>query len=192
MDDSARKLTEEEGKLALRIARLSLEAGVLEEPLPDAEVLGVPPTGVFRQRRAAFVTLMKNNCLRGCIGHVLPIEELWRSIRNNAVAAALHDHRFRQVTPEELKAIALDVSILTTPVPVPDYTHFIPGVHGILLEVDSARSVFLPQVASEQGWDRPTTLSHLSLKAGLPADDWKSPRARFKIFEAQVFEEHQT
>ena len=38
----------------------------------------------------------------------------------------------------------------------------------------------------EQGWDVQTMLTHLSLKAGLGPDDWKSG-ASFETFRAQVF-----
>ena len=47
-------------------------------------------------------------------------------------------------------------------------------------------SVFLPQVATEQGRDVQTMLKYLSLKAGLGPDDWKSG-ATFETFRAQVF-----
>jgi uncharacterized protein (TIGR00296 family) len=62
------------------------------------------------------------------------------------------------------------------------------GRHGILLHKGAAQAVFLPQVAVEQGWDRDTTLTHLALKAGLPADGWRQG-ARFQVFEADVFAE---
>ena len=51
-----------------------------------------------------------------------------------------------------------------------------------------AFAVFLPQVAPEQGWDLETTLTHLSLKAGLSADAWREG-AKFETFQAEVFHE---
>ena len=50
--------------------------------------------------------------------------------------------------------------------------------------------MFLPQVATETGWDLPTFLSHLSAKAGLPSDAWRTG-ARFEVFTAQVFGEEE-
>lgn len=50
-------------------------------------------------------------------------------------------------------------------------------------------AVFLPQVATEQGWSLEQTLSHLAAKAGLPPDAWKDG-AKFTVFEAVVFSEH--
>lgn len=60
------------------------------------------------------------------------------------------------------------------------------GRHGILLAKQGRQAVFLPQVAPEQGWDLPTTLSQLCRKAGLPTDAWREG-ARFHVFEAEVF-----
>ncbi len=42
-----------------------------------------------------------------------------------------------------------------------------------ILRRGSRSAVFLPQVATEQGWDLETTLSHLARKAGLPTDGWR-------------------
>ena len=54
---------------------------------------------------------------------------------------------------------------------------------------DGRSAVFLPQVAPEQGWDLATALTYLSRKAGLAPDAWKSPDAKFTVFEAIVFHE---
>ena len=63
------------------------------------------------------------------------------------------------------------------------------GRHGMVLELGNRSAVFLPQVAPEQGWDLPATLTQLARKAGLPADAWRDPRAKFTVFEAIVFHE---
>jgi len=44
---------------------------------------------------------------------------------------------------------------------------------GIYLQARGTSSVFLPQVAPEQGWDLTTTLRKLERKAGLPAEGWR-------------------
>jgi AMMECR1 domain-containing protein len=56
------------------------------------------------------------------------------------------------------------------------------------LEKNGRFAVFLPQVAPEQAWDLPTTLTHLSRKAGLPPDAWQTGAA-FETFQAEVFHE---
>jgi len=49
--------------------------------------------------------------------------------------------------------------------------------------------VFLPQVATEQGWNLLDFFSHLSRKAGLPFDAWRSSEAEIHRFKALVFGE---
>ena len=62
------------------------------------------------------------------------------------------------------------------------------GTHGVLLTKSGRRAVFLPQVATEQGWDRETMLGELCRKAGLDAGCWRQGAA-FSTFQADVFGE---
>jgi AMMECR1 domain-containing protein len=61
-----------------------------------------------------------------------------------------------------------------------------PGRHGVMLSVRGHRALFLPQVATEQGWDRETLLDQLCLKAGLEPGAWRDPSARIEVFQAVV------
>ncbi|MBS1201465.1 MAG: hypothetical protein H6R27_2143, partial [Proteobacteria bacterium] len=142
-------------------SRVSL--GALADALP-AQV---------REPAGAFVTLRKGGRLRGCIGYIAPIKPVWQAVLDNAEAAALRDTRFRPVEPEEINDLDIEVSVLTEPVAIADWTGFEVGRHGIVLVKGSRRAVFLPDVALEQGWDREQTLTHLARKAGLPADGWR-------------------
>jgi uncharacterized protein (TIGR00296 family) len=92
------------------------------------------------------------------------------------------------VRPEELPAIAIEISVLSAPRYVDSYNDIVVGRDGVILEKGNRRATFLPQVAPEQGWDLATMLSHLAMKAGLPADGWKQG-ARFQTYTAQVFGE---
>jgi AmmeMemoRadiSam system protein B/AmmeMemoRadiSam system protein A len=175
--------------LALRMARRALEIVLAGGRPPDASALGVPADPVWQEPHGTFVTLERAGALRGCIGHIVAIEPLWQDIRDNAMAAALEDPRFRPVRREELAGLDIEVSVLTPLRPVPGADGFVVGRHGVVLSAEGRRAVFLPQVAPEQGWDRDTTLARLSRKAGLAADAWRSPAARFEVFEAQVFGE---
>jgi hypothetical protein len=182
-------LDREQERQALRMARATLVAYLERGETPSDAELGVPPAGSFRGTYSVFVTLKKHGDLRGCIGHIRPMQALWKDIRDNAIAAAVHDPRFPEVTAKELASLHLEISVLTPPRPVASAEEFIVGKHGIILSLRGRSAVFLPQVAPEQGWDRPTTLSHLANKAGLPIDAWRDPATRFEVFEAQVFAE---
>ena len=102
------------------------------------------------------------------------------------------DRRFRPVKPEELPKIEVEISVLSPPVAVKSWEEIEIGKHGIVLKYDGeTRSVYLPQVAPEQGWDLEETLTHLARKGGLSGSAWASPRVTFSVFTAQGFSEHE-
>lgn len=162
----------------------------------DMAVLGVDePTRVPRTAAlpdaltapsGAFVTLKSNGRLRGCIGYIAPIEPMDRAVLENGFNAAGNDRRFRPVRPTELPGLEVEVSVLTPPRPIASYRDFEVGKQGIILTKDGRSAVFLPEVATEQGWTREQTLGRLSLKAGLPSDAWKDG-ASFEVFESQTY-----
>ena len=180
-------LSAEEMARLVAIARFSLEQGVRTgEPPPEADLRAkFPFTARLQERRGVFVTLKVRGDLRGCIGMIFPEEPLASATSKIAVAAALHDSRFQPVRPEELSAIDVEVSALTPPKPIAGPGEIRVGLDGVVLRKGGASAVFLPQVATEQGWDRDTMLSHLARKAGLSADAWKSG-ASFLTFQAEI------
>jgi hypothetical protein len=187
----ARSLDTREQAFLLDLARQTVRAAVRHRPLPTTELpAGFPADSPLREHRGVFVTLTekRDSQLRGCIGNILGDRPLVEGILDNAVSAALHDPRFLAVTPDEEPRLHLEISVLTPPQAVPGPESIVIGRDGVLLEKQGRRAVFLPQVAPEQGWDVPTMLRHLSMKAGLGPDDWKEGTS-FQIFQAQVFEE---
>jgi len=166
----------------------------------DPEVKkAVPVTRSLERKAGAFVTLKckmsddgrcigRGDDLRGCIGTIEPTDTVYDTVARRAASAALEDTRFpHPVSVPELPFITVEISVLTPPLPVKSADEIVIGKHGIILAVGWNRATFLPQVAPEQGWDKPTTLQHLALKAGLDADAWK--RAEFRVYEAIVFGE---
>ena len=140
-------------------------------------------TPKLEEETATFVTLKINGNLRGCIGSLEPVAPLYRSVHDNAINAALRDHRFRQVTATELDLMNIHISILSRIRSIESLDEFKIGEHGIIVEKGRSRAVYLPEVAVEQGWTKEETLSSLSLKAGMDADGWKQG-ARFKVFSS--------
>ena len=138
--------------------------------------------------RGGFVTLHKRGDLRGCIGEIVPRREVWKVVREQALNAAFHDPRFSPLSEDELGEVELELSILTPPKPVASWKDIVIGKHGMVLSKGGRSAVFLPQVAPEQGWGIEETLTHLSMKAGLPPDAWQSG-AEYLVFEAQVIHE---
>ncbi len=145
-------------------------------------------TPLLKTTMATFVTLKIRGELRGCIGSLAPVDPLYRSVHDNAINAALRDPRFTPVRPEELARIEVDVSVLSPIRDIGSIAGFKLGQQGIILEKGRHRAVYLPEVATEQGWTVEETLSSLSMKAGLPPDAWREG-ARFKVFESVVIED---
>ena len=189
-DGGVEVLDRREQREALRLARSVLESHVRDGETPDPDGLGIDVSGAIGDAYGVFVTLKRNGQLRGCIGNIWPEEPLAEAIVRRTVDAAMNDHRFRPVAVHELDLIDIEISVLTVPTRVESFDDIEVGRHGIVLEKFRRRAVYLPQVATEQGWNLDETLNHLAEKAGLPTDAWRSD-AHFDVFEAQVFgEEH--
>lgn len=183
LDDEARAFL-------LRVARKSLAYGVRTgKPLPRWGIeMDVPEATTSKM--GAFVTLKDRTtgALRGCIGEIMPMRPLVDAVAARAVDSALHDPRFMPVSEGEIGGLQIEVSALTPPKRVKSWRDIVLGRDGMTLEKNGCFAVFLPQVAPEQGWDVATTLTHLSMKAGLPADAWREG-ATFETFQAEVFHE---
>jgi len=174
----------------LRVARMSLECAVRDGSNRAAKLdIGDAPKATLA-KMGAFVTLndKATGALRGCIGEILPMRPLVEAVVARAVDAGRRDPRFAPVSQGELAGVRVEVSALTPPKSVASWRDIVLGRDGMTLEKDGCFAVFLPQVAPEQGWDLPTTLSYLSQKAGLPADAWREG-AKFETFQAEVFHE---
>ncbi len=177
----------DEKETMLVLARSTIENALkkLSPPAPDS----LPAK--LHETRSCFVTLhAMDGALRGCIGNIEAFEPLFSNIIHNADNSAFHDPRFQRVKSlDELLGIVIEISVLTPTETIKSPDDFIVGEHGIILSKGGSSSVFLPQVALEQGWDRETTLAHLALKAGLDPYAWKDADVEFKVFRAIVFSE---
>jgi len=183
-------LSEEDKKVLLNIARKTIEGKVKGEKLSEFKV----DSPILKENRGAFVTIKEHGQLRGCIGYIEAIKPLYITVQEMAEAAALNDPRFPPVTPEELDKLELEISVLTPLKKIKDINEIEIGKHGILLKKPCYRGVcqgvFLPQVATEQGWDRITFLNELCFKAGIDDPNcWKGEDAEIYIYSADVFSE---
>ena len=187
------KLTLEEQKILLRLAREALERGVRAEDLPSLDPSGLTPK--LREAGSSFVTLTMQGQLRGCIGSLDSYKSLAEDVREHAVSAALNDPRFPPVREEELSKIRIEVSRLTPPVPL-DYrdandllSKLHPFVDGIVLrESPYRRATFLPQV-----WEKipepEEFLNNLCFKMGVEHDLWRRKHLEVLIYQVEEFHE---
>jgi hypothetical protein len=186
------ELTADEKSTLLHMARTALEQGVrgeAPEPLP-ADGL----TARLRAQGASFVTLTVGGELRGCIGALEPYQGLAADVCEHAVAAALQDPRFPPVEPRELGEIEIEISRLTTPVPLvySDAQDLLaklrPGVDGVILRDGFRRATFLPQVW-EKLPDRADFLDNLCYKMGAAPDSWKHRHLEVALYQVEEFHE---
>lgn len=180
----------EERALMLEVARATIREG-----LAHGRPLRVDPAEFpehLQHERACFVTLNRHGQLRGCIGHLEPIQPLIADVAENAFAAAFRDPRFPPLQAHETRGLALHISVLGEPEPIAfaDEEDLLrqlrPGIDGLILEAPGGhRGTFLPSVW-EQLPDRRAFLTHLKLKAGLPAD-YRDPRLRAWRYTTESF-----
>jgi AmmeMemoRadiSam system protein B/AmmeMemoRadiSam system protein A len=185
----AEKISGDGCKRLLALARSVIGAALKRDVKGAASLISAMPEGELRSVRGGFVTLTIGGELRGCIGEIFPSRPIWKVVGEQALNAAFEDPRFSPLTTNEFKEISIEISVLTPPHAIGSWKDIVIGKHGVVLEEGGSSAVFLPQVAPEQGWDCPTMLKHLSLKAGLSEDAWKAADAGFMVFEAQVFHE---
>lgn len=142
----------------------------------------------LNQASGAFVTLHKKGLLRGCIGHMQSEKPLYTTLMELAISSAFEDRRFPPLSPGEYDDIDIEISILSPMQPASLDEIMIPK-HGVLLSKGFYRSVFLPQVAIEQNWNKQIFMEHLCRKAGLSSYAYKDPDCSFHIFTAEIYKE---
>ena len=181
------QLTESDQQLLLQIARNAVEAYLTSRSPRLPEVLH----GALTEMRGIFVSIHKNQELRGCIGNIHAVSPLYRTVAECAIAAAVGDPRFMPITLAELPAVEFEISVLSAFERVLDIQQIEIGKHGLVVSKKEARGLLLPQVASTLGWSRERFLQETCKKAGLSSDDWKKD-ATIESFSAVVFSEKST
>lgn len=170
----------------LQIARLTIDEYITKNEMPL-----IDPTQLSDQLKVecgAFVTLNKNKQLRGCIGRFVADEPLYKVVQEMAISAATQDHRFPMVGAPELEMIELEISVLTPLEKINSIDEIKLGRDGIFIVKGSRSGTFLPQVASETGWNLEEFLGHCARdKAGIGWEGWKD--ATIYTYQAIVFSE---
>lgn len=184
-------ITKQQGQVLLNFAR-----AVLEKKFDEDRPVTPPADAAFAALRGTFVTLKKNHQLRGCIGNIEPVRSIRDGVEANVIYAAFHDSRFAPLTRQELDHIHISISILTEAEPL-EFSNdkelcaaLRKGVDGVILSCRHASATFLPQVW-DQLPDAEQFLSHLSLKAGMSKDAWKTANVDISRYQVQSFGEEE-
>lgn len=143
------------------------------------------------EKRGCFVTLKTGGILRGCLGCFTSTDPLYRTVAAYARHSALDDPRFPQfrLRASDLDAVEMEISALTPLEPAADPENIVPGEHGIYVAKGGRSGCFLPQVATEMGWNAEEFWGYCCReKAGLDWNAWREPGATVMTFTAEVFE----
>ncbi len=171
----------------LKVARDTVEAVIAGGAMPKPKKSGDPE---LNAHCGCFVTLKNGEQLRGCIGQFTSDRPLIELVVEMAKASATSDPRFFSdpITADELEQLDVEISVLSPLQKTDDPLSLRLGVDGIYIKRGCTSGCFLPQVATETGWNKKEFLSYCCThKAGLPADAWKDPKTEVYLFSAEVF-----
>lgn len=179
-DDSKKEL--------LKIARKSIEDIINNKSVFDFH----SDNPEIQGKQGTFVTLKNKGNLRGCLGNFKSNIPLYKLVAQMAASSATEDSRFKfdPITPEEIKEIDIEISVLSPLKKIDDPLGFTLGVHGIYIKKGIYTGCFLPQVAIETKWSKEEFLSKCCQgKAGIEPDAWKTRDVEVYIFSAEIFNE---
>jgi AmmeMemoRadiSam system protein A len=174
--------SDEERGLLKKLVRNSIERVLFGS---EEEHLELPET--LKKKMGAFVCLKTRGDLKGCIGNIrgqMPLDE---TVKQMAVEAAFHDPRFIPLSETDWRETDIEISVLTPMKKIEHIEEIEVGINGIYIEKGGYSGLLLPQVATENGWDRKTFLEYTCMKAGLPRDAWTSKDTVIYVFSADVF-----
>ncbi len=180
-------LGEEDKKILRGIAREALAAAVNGTDYVPAD----PGREGLRVSGGCFVTLKTGGRLRGCLGCFSSDRPIYKTVAEYTRHSTLEDPRFRssRLRPGELSDVEMDISVLSPLKHCGDPLGITLGVHGIYVVSGMFSGCFLPQVATETGWNVEEFWGHCCRdKAGLAWDAWRDPGVELMTFTAEVID----
>jgi len=187
----SRQISDADGAKLVKMARKS----VIELLKNSSKINDSEFNSKFDFSSGVFVTINKQDSLRGCIGYPLPVKKLSEGLIDAAIAAATQDSRFIPVNIDELDQIVFEVTVLTPPIELKvedpiEYLSIIKvGRDGLIVENAYTSGLLLPQVPTEYGWNEEEFISQTCKKAGLDKDAWKDRTTKVSRFEGVIFRE---
>jgi len=179
-------MNEKNKEILLNVVCQAVKAAVVKEPI-EAPVSDDPE---LNAHCGCFVTLKNGGMLRGCLGQFTSEQPIIELIFEIAQASATKDARFfgNPITAGELDDLDIEISLLSPLEKTDDPLSLRLGVDGIYIKRNRNSGCFLPQVATEIGWNKEEFLSYCcSQKAGLTPEAWKEPETQVYFFTADIF-----
>ena len=127
-------------RLAIQAVEHFIETGKslpCPDPLPDN----------LKQNAGTFVTIKKQDSLRGCIGTLAPkYKNLAEEIIRNAARSASEDPRFDPVEKIELPSLTFSVDVLTPPEKIDNLKDHDIKQFGLIVRGEGKKGVLLPDL----------------------------------------------
>jgi AmmeMemoRadiSam system protein A len=171
----------------IRLAREALRLAV-RGSAPDISHPGHLTTRLQR-KAGTFVSIYNNQTLRGSMGYVLPVLPIWQAVRECAVYAAFRDPRFSPLTADELNAVNLEISILTSRGRATESSDIRAGTHGIILRKGFHQAAMLSHNPELRSWDARSAPACLRRELGLGPEERDEAVDALEIFTVEVFRE---
>ncbi|MDD3877985.1 MAG: AmmeMemoRadiSam system protein B, partial [Bacteroidales bacterium] len=171
---------------------LNLARKTLTDYIHDGTIQSLTPdmfSARLSEKCGVFVSLyLQGKELRGCIGRFFTDDPIFQTVQQMTIASAVQDTRFRPVSEQELEHIKIEISVLSPMQAISSVDEIELGKHGIYIKKGNRSGTFLPQVATETGWNIEEFVGHCSRdKAGLGWDGWRT--AELFVYTALVFGE---
>lgn len=130
----------------VKLARLSLETFVKTHQ-PLNQIPNGLPEEMTSKQAGAFVSLHKDNQLRGCIGTIVATRQsIAEEIIQNAISACSRDPRFPPVREDELDDIVYSVDVLGEPERINNSKELDVKKYGVIVENGGRRGLLLPDL----------------------------------------------
>ncbi|HHY81105.1 MAG TPA: AmmeMemoRadiSam system protein A [Clostridiales bacterium] len=152
----------------IELAQTALETYLKNGYIIDWKQLKL--NGIKPGKRGCFVTIRKNNELRGCMGTFQPERDcLADEIIHNAIFAGVMDSRFLPVTCEELPSLEYVVDVLEEPERICITDEYNVREYGIIVIKDNRTGLLLPDLTGISTKEEQLNIA-LS-KAGISRDE---------------------
>ncbi len=151
---------------------VKLAKDTIESHIKKGETIS-PPLELepeMSERAGVFVSIKKNNELKGCIGtYLATTENVANEIIQNAVSAATRDPRFAPVTPSELDKLEYSVDVLSAPEKINSSGDLDPKNYGVIVKKGDRRGLLLPDLEGINTVDEQIKIA--ALKAGISSTE---------------------
>ncbi|NLC96475.1 MAG: AmmeMemoRadiSam system protein A [Erysipelotrichaceae bacterium] len=148
------------------------------------EIPGYISKELLNNKAGVFVTIYKNNHLRGCIGTIEPYREnIALEIIHNAISSCSRDPRFNPVDKSELSQLKISVDVLNKAEKVESIKELDVKKYGVIVSYRNRRGLLLPNI---DGVNTVEAQINIALnKAGIDVDDEYSIE-RFKVIRHEM------